>query len=199
MNTLRAFAWCAITLATVYTETPAVAQTAPPGITLRPQATTGPTPSSAPTQATPAPVSAEALQAAKDLVAMVSVSMLSDLTNKMTAQVWPSVEAVLRAQNPKVDAATLMELRGEFQRQILDNVAEAMKDAPTIYGRYFTAQEMRDLAAFYRTPVGAKTLQAMPQITADLNGLMLARMQSLQERVNLAFLNVLQKHGLYAK
>lgn len=143
--------------------------------------------------------SAEADQAAKALVDLVSGSMLSEIANKTTAQVWPPIETALRNQNSKIDAATLAELRSEFQRQIVDSVSDAMKDAPAIYERYFTAQEMRDLVAFYKTPTGAKTLQVMPAVMADMNGLILPRMQGLQERVNLAFLNILQKRGLYGQ
>ncbi len=80
-----------------------------------------------------------------------------------------------------------------------DNYAEVMKEAPAIYAKYFTAQEMRDLVAFYQTPLGAKTMQVMPKAMADFAAMTLARMQGLQEKVYLAFLNVLQKRGLYAQ
>jgi hypothetical protein len=80
-----------------------------------------------------------------------------------------------------------------------DDYNEVINDAPAIYTRYFTAQEMRDLLAFYRTPAGAKALRVMPQALAELSAKSLARMQGLQERVYLAFLNVLQKRGLYAQ
>jgi len=150
-------------------------------------------------QNAPSPASAEALLAARDLVGLVSGSMLSDIATRMTAQVWPPVESALRTQNPKIDLVTLAELRAEFTRQIVAGVSDAMQDAPAIYARYFTVQEMRDLGAFYRTPIGGKTLQVMPQVMTDVNALILPRMQGLQERVNLAFLNILQKRGLYGK
>jgi len=38
----------------------------------------------------------------------------------------------------------------------------------------------------------------MPQVLADVNALTMARMQGLQERVTLAFLNILQKRGCMA-
>jgi len=168
----------AVAFAVVCAASPASTQNAPPG--------------------TP-PASADALQAAKDLVGLVSGSMLSDIANRMTAQVWPPIESALRTQNPKIDAATLTELRGEFTQQVLTSVADAMQGAPAIYAHYFTVQEMRDLAAFYRTPIGAKTLQVTPQLMTDMNGLMLPHLQGLTEKVNLAFLNVLQRRGLYAQ
>jgi hypothetical protein len=143
--------------------------------------------------------SPETLQAAKELLAVVSDSMISDLTSKMTAQVWPSMESTLRTRNPKIDAATSGELRKEFERLMVNHVSDTMKDAPAIYARYLTASEMRDIVVFYRTPSGAKTLKVMPQVMADLSATMAPRMQGLQEKVELAFLNLLQKRGLYAQ
>jgi uncharacterized protein len=174
-------------LAIVCSATPAAAQSTSPDITLRPPAS--PAASGSP----------EALQAAKDLVGLISGSMLSDLSAKMTAQVWPAVETGLRSKNPKIDAATIAELRKEFERLQFDYISQIMSETPTIYTRYFTVQEMHDIVAFYQTPTGAKALKVMPQATADLLAMMTPRLQGMQEKVNLAFLNILQKRGLYAQ
>ena len=154
----------------------------------------------------PAQPSAEALQAATELVQaatelmqVVSASMSSEMVTRTTSQVWPQIEAALRAQNNAIDAATIAELRQEFDRQMTASVSGLMKDAPAIYARYFTVQEMRELAAFYRTPTGAKTLRVTPQVSADLLAAMTPHLQGLQEKIHLAFLNTLQRRGLYAQ
>ncbi len=36
-----------------------------------------------------------------------------------------------------------------------------------IYSSAFTASELRDLAAFYKTPTGMKSLRVMPELTAE--------------------------------
>jgi len=36
-----------------------------------------------------------------------------------------------------------------------------------LYSRHFTADELKQIAAYYRTPVGAKSLQVMPQVMAE--------------------------------
>ena len=142
---------------------------------------------------------AETLQAAKELVVLISGSVTSDLTTKMTTRVWPPVESALRAENPKINSVTISELRTEFERLIVDSLSEAMNDAPTLYARHFTAQEIREVVAFYRTPAGAKTLKVMPQVTEEFLATITPRLQGLQEKVNLAFLNILQKRGFYAQ
>jgi uncharacterized protein len=143
--------------------------------------------------------SQEALQAATNLVSIVSGSMVSDVITRTTSQVWPRIESAVRTQNPKIDAATIAQLRQQFERLIVSSISDVMKEAPAIYMRYFTAQEMRDIVAFYRTPTGAKALKVMPQASADLLASMTPRLQGLEEKVNLAFLNILQQRGFYAQ
>lgn len=188
MSTLRILAVGAMAFALVYAAAPATAQNPPPGITNPP--------ASAP--AVP-PAFLEALQAANDLVSVVSGSMIAQMSAQATSQIWPQIEAALRAQKSAIDAATIAELRQEFDALLKNSVADLMKDAPTVYVRYFTAQEMRELAAFYRTPTGAKTLRLTSQVSADLLAAMAPHLQGLQEKINLAFLNTLQKRGLYAQ
>ena len=148
--------------------------------------------------AAPAP-SAEALATAKELIALMSGDMMNDLTSKMAAQVWPNIEQSLRTQFPKLDAATIAELRAELEKQMAANVAESMADAPAVYARYLTVAEMRDILAFYRTPTGAKTLKLMPQITSEVMGNFMPRMQAMMARVDTALTGILQKHGFAPK
>lgn len=153
---------------------------------------------SAAAQGAPAP-SPEAIAVAKELLALISGDMIGDLTSKMVAQTWPTLEQAMRNQYPKLDAATSAELRAEFEKQIAANVAEALNDAPGVYARYLTVPEMRDIQAFYRTPTGAKTLKLMPQITGEVMGNFVPRMQGMMERVNVALTGILRKHGYTTK
>jgi hypothetical protein len=146
----------------------------------------------------PAP-SPEAVAAAKELVAVISPDMINDMTGKMLAQAWPTLEQSLQLQYPQLDAATSAELRAEFEKQMAASVAEAMDDAPAIYARYLTVPEIRDLQAFYRTPTGAKTLKVMPQITGDMMGNFVPRIQGMMQRIDIALNGVLQKHGYTTK
>jgi len=148
--------------------------------------------------AAPAP-SAETLATAKELIALMSGDMMNDLTSKMAAQVWPNIEQSLRAQFPKIDAPTVAELRAELEKQMAANVAESMNDAPAVYARYLTVPEMRDILAFYRTTTGAKTLKLMPQITSEVMGNFMPRMQGMMARIDTALTGILQKHGFATK
>jgi hypothetical protein len=137
--------------------------------------------------------SPEAVSAARELMAIMSPDMIGQLTRGMTAQVWPGLEKEL--VGAKVDQATLSELRTEFEQSLEQFVVDAMKDAPAIYARYFSAQELREIAAFYKTPAGSKALQVMPKVMAEFYGTLVPRMTSFQKEFQARFQAILQKHG----
>jgi len=141
-----------------------------------------------------APPSAEALQAAKELVTVVTKDTIKELAARVTAQVWPQIEQGLQAKQ-KIAPLQLAELRHEFERIQLEFATKVMEDAPAIYARYFTAAELRELLAFYGTPIGAKALQTMPQITAEALKLVMSRLPQLQADAMDAFTKVLKQRG----
>jgi hypothetical protein len=139
------------------------------------------------------PSSPEALAAAKELLAVLSPDMMKQLTGSVTAAFWPMVEQQARAN--KIDDATIGQMREEFERIQLSFVGDAMKEAPPIYARHFTVSELHELAAFYRTPAGAKALHEMPQVMGDMTALLVPRLQELQRHTSEAFEKILREHG----
>ena len=138
------------------------------------------------------PGSPQAQEAAQELLKVISGDMLGQMSRAMTGQAWPQLEAELRS---KADPAALTELRGEFEKILERFLTESMKDAPALYAKYFSAQELRDIAAFYKTPSGAKALQLTPLVTAEFFGILMPRMESFQREIVAMTQRVLQKHG----
>jgi hypothetical protein len=145
---------------------------------------------SADTDAAPSP---DALQAANELVTILSADTMKQLTKQMTAAFWPAVEQKARAEN--IDDATIAELRAEFERIQLAFVTDAMKDAPPIYARHFTVAELQDLNAFYRTPTGAKALHELPLVTGEFAAKLVPRLQDVQRQTTEGFNRILHEHG----
>jgi uncharacterized protein len=136
--------------------------------------------------------SSEALRAAQELAAIINGDTISQMDSALTAQLWPRIVSQFGA---KVDGATLAELRSEFERALATSTAEKMKDAPAIYAKHFSAQELRDLLAFYKSPTGKKALQIMPTVMADVTTRMMPRMEAFQRDLNTRLEAVMQKHG----
>ena len=135
---------------------------------------------------------AETLAAARELSAIMTGDTVTQMANALAAQIWPTIEQRL---GPKVDAATLADLRTEFQRSLSTFTSEVMKDAPDIYAHHFNAQELKAIIAFYKSPAGAKTLQEMPKVMADVGTRMAPRMQTLQTDLDSRIRAILEKHG----
>jgi hypothetical protein len=139
-----------------------------------------------------APGSPQALQAAQELVAILSGDMIGQMSQAMTAQIWPRIEGEFRA---KVDQATMDDLRNEFQKALERFTVEAMKDAPVLYAKHFSAPELRDIVGFYRSPTGAKALQLMPTVMAEFFGTILPRMDKFGQELQATLEAVLKRHG----
>jgi hypothetical protein len=135
---------------------------------------------------------AEALQAANELAAIVSADAVNQISRELTASFWPNLENSLRS---RVDDATLSELRADFERRLSQFGAEAVKDAPAVYAKYFTARELRDITAFYRTPTGAKALQTMPKVMIEYLTGVRPRVQEFQRGVRTSVQEILQRRG----
>jgi hypothetical protein len=139
----------------------------------------------------PAP-SPETLKAAQELAALMSGDTVGQMSAAMTAQIWPAIERQLGA---KVDAATLTELRGQFEQSLSAFSKAAMADAPAVYARHFTADELHQLLAFYKSPVGAKALRTMPAVMAELGKEMAPRIQAFETELHAEMEATLKKHG----
>ncbi|HEX8605922.1 MAG TPA: DUF2059 domain-containing protein, partial [Pseudoduganella sp.] len=68
---------------------------------------------------------------------------------------------------------------------LVDEMLEAMVP---IYARHYTVDEMRQMAAFYKTPVGQKSLRLMPQLMSEGmqvgQRIMMPRMNKLMQELN---------------
>jgi uncharacterized protein len=139
-------------------------------------------------------VSPEALQAANELVAVISGDTINQISRQMTAAVWPGIENSLKA---KVDSETLGEIRSEFERQVAQFIGDGMKDAPAIYAKYFSLAELRDLGAFYKSPLGIKALQLMPKVMGESMALIGPRVPAFQAQVQASVEAIMRKHGYH--
>jgi hypothetical protein len=137
-------------------------------------------------------VSPEALRTAQELAAVMNTDTVEQTSTALATQIWPRIEAEFGG---KVDSATLGEMRSVFEGSLTRFTHEMMLDTPAIYARYFSVQELRDMIAFYKSPTGAKSLQMMPKVIADVSSRMAPRMQLFQQDLVSKIQAVMQKHG----
>jgi hypothetical protein len=138
---------------------------------------------------------ADALAAARELFAVTFDRAGSQLNAQAVEHTWPSLENALRAKNPMLDAKALGELRREFERIRLEKLQALMKDVPAIYARHLTAPEMREIAAFYRSPTGTRLMHVVPAIVSEILGVALPGMPGVINDTHEAFLGLARERG----
>jgi uncharacterized protein len=140
-------------------------------------------------------VTKEAVEAARELLMLMSHDMIIRLVGQVTTQMWPAIESRLRAYNKTLDAATLGDLRKELERIQADYMMNIVKEGPEIYARHFSASELREIIAFYRTPTGRKLLDTTPQLTADVSAMITPHMPEFYGRTMEVFVKALRSRG----
>jgi uncharacterized protein len=139
--------------------------------------------------------SRETIEAASELLALMSRDMIAQLVAEVTGQMWPAIESRLRAYNSNIDDTALAELRNELDRIQIDYMMNIVKDGPAIYARHFTVQELREVIAFYRTPTGGKLLKMTPKLSAEIMAMITPHMPDFYGRTIEAFAKVLRSRG----
>jgi len=140
-------------------------------------------------------VTEEAVEAARDLLVLMSHDMIARLVGQGTTQMWPAIESRLRAYNKTLDEAALADLRKELERIQVDYMINIVKDGPEIYARHFSASELREIIAFYRTPTGRKLLDTRPQLSAEVAAMITPHMPEFYGRTMEVFVKALRSRG----
>ena len=95
-----------------------------------------------------------------------------------------------------IDAATLTELRREFERIRLARLSEIEKDVPAIYARHLTAEDMRETGRVLQHADRRKDARSLPKILPEAFAAVLPRMQSMTAETQEVFLKLLRERGL---
>lgn len=85
------------------------------------------------------------------------------LSQVVTAQ----MATILRRARPDIPQSVLDTLPAEVNAVIDENIDDFREAVVPLYNKHFTAAEIRDLIAFYNTPLGRKTVEVLPLLTAE--------------------------------
>ncbi|NYE62299.1 hypothetical protein FHW58_003514 [Duganella sp. 1224] len=105
--------------------------------------------------------------------------MMQQMAQGMAASMRGGAEAAIK-NNPKLSAddkqKALAQMEAELpgavsaMQSVLNDPAlvdDILNETVPIYARNFSADELKQITAFYRTPVGAKMLTKMPQLMGE--------------------------------
>lgn len=146
------------------------------------------TPPSAEAQAT----SPESLAAAKELVSVMHM-------NEQATALLPIVLKNLRPTIVQGRAEVALEydaLIPKFTQAFQARVAEFSDAIAIVYAKNFSADDLRNMTEFYKTPTGQRVLQKLPSVTQE-SGIAGQRFgQALGEEIRKQMVDELRKKGL---
>lgn len=93
-----------------------------------------------------------------------------DMFDRMMAQMLETMTRQMEAQLARDGAAVPPDFSGKMKRVVdaMISYDEMMQWSAEIYAKRFTLAEIKELASFYRTPVGKKVTRQMPDIMNDV-------------------------------
>jgi hypothetical protein len=131
----------------------------------------------------------------------VAKGMMAQMSQAMPGAVAQGAAASID-NNPKLSAAQKkaahdklnqeMPKLASMMQEIFSDPAiidDMVRETEALYARHFTAAELNEMAAFYRTPVGTKMLTLMPQLMSESmqigQRVVMPRVQALAQKLQL--------------
>ena len=111
-------------------------------------------------------VSPEALAASRELMTLTQSDRMLD---QFLVMFTPQVSALIEKANPE---------KGPLVRKIMDEmmlpemrkqIPEAIDEVAKVYSRHFSLEELNELIAFYKSPIGRKFVEQQSPLMADLS------------------------------
>lgn len=104
--------------------------------------------------------SAAAMATAKDIV---TISGSTELFTPLIAGVVEQAKLLLLQQNPNL-SKVLNEVAEKLRADLAPRFVELGNETARLYATSFTEQELKDLLAFYKSPLGKKVITEQPKI-----------------------------------
>jgi hypothetical protein len=101
-----------------------------------------------------------AVAAAKELLVLKGATSMFE---PLLPGVVDRMRMVFLQQNPTL-AKDLSEVATSLKTELAVRVAELQEEAAKVYASKFTEQELKEILAFYRTPLGKKVVEEDPKI-----------------------------------
>ena len=110
-------------------------------------------------------VTAQYRAVAKELMELTGAA---ELSQQMGAAVTAQFVMALRQAYPDISPRAFEIVEEVVQEMLGQGMAEELADeAVQVYARHFTEEDLRELLAFYKTPVGRKVIAKMPAVVAE--------------------------------
>jgi hypothetical protein len=128
--------------------------------------------------------------------ALIEATGAAALSQQMMDGVTHQLETVMLSQNPGREKDIRSLVQDYVRPALKDGMPELIQGFEALYASNFTVDEMDQIIAFYRTPVGRKTLQQMPQIMQQSMALGQAWAGKMMQQAEASFTAAAKERGL---
>lgn len=101
------------------------------------------------------------------IIELLDVTGATELGFQMMDTMAQTMGQAMQQRNPNLPPRAIEIVREEMLSEFRSRESELTEVYVDIYDRHFTLSEIRELIAFYETPIGVKSLQKMPQIVQE--------------------------------
>lgn len=150
------------------------------------------------------PVSAADLspEARADIRHLLEITGASNLGDQMAADTTDQLVQLLKAANPQMPKRAFDVVNREVTAVVTEQMSAPggfLDQIVTVYGKNFTSAEIRELIAFYESPVGKKTVSTMTQVMGESMAIRQKWGQTIVPEIDRRVTDALGKEGLLPK
>jgi uncharacterized protein len=111
-------------------------------------------------------VSPESLAASRELMALTQSDRILD---QFLVMFTPQVSALIEKANPEKGPLVRKIMEELMLPEMRKQIPEAIDDVAKVYTRHFSLEELNELIAFYKTPIGQKFVDRQSVLMIDLS------------------------------
>lgn len=115
----------------------------------------------------PISVDAQDNDSQKAAIALIKESRVLDSIDHVMRAAMEQVSASIKKKNPSITDETMDVIMDEAIKGLNNQKPIFLVEIAKLYTKYFTAEEMRTITEFYRTPTGKKSISVLPQLTVE--------------------------------
>lgn len=108
-----------------------------------------------------------AAQKRADIEKLLDMTGALNLGKQMGVAVVAQLAQAIRKMRPDIPQRVIDVLPGEVESVFEANIDSFKAQVIPLYDKYFTADEIKQMIAFYSTDLGKKTIRVMPQLLGE--------------------------------
>lgn len=134
-----------------------------------------------------------------DIKRLMEITGAQNIANQFASAITQQFFMILKAGNPEIPDRAFEVMGNELMAFFSEKMAApgGLLDLTIpIYDKHFTHKEIKELLAFYESPIGKKTVQVLPLVTSESMEVGQRWGESLGPEIETRIFNALKKEGL---